>query len=135
MNFWDNFWDIIGWFFWIFVFTAYLMALFGIIADVFRDRELSGFGKAAWILFLVFFPFITALVYLIARGRGMAERNMRQAEAAQHATDDYIRTVAGSSGGSSASDEIAKAKSLLDQGTITSGEYNNLKEKALAHSN
>jgi hypothetical protein len=130
VSFWDNFWDIIGWFFWIFVFTAYLMALFGIITDLFRDRKLNGWAKAVWIVFLVFAPFITAVVYLIARGRGMAERTARQAAASQSAAEDYIRTVAKSS----PTDEIAKAKTLLDDGSITPTEFNHLKEKALSES-
>jgi uncharacterized membrane protein len=127
MSFWGNFWDVIGWFLWAFVFIAYLMALFAIIGDLFRDHKLSGWAKALWILFLIFVPFITALVYLIARGRGMAERQNKEVQQAQTAADDYIRNVAGSS----ASDEIAKAKSLLDAGTITQDEYNLLKAKAL----
>ncbi|MCS5718945.1 SHOCT domain-containing protein [Herbiconiux sp. CPCC 205763] len=127
MSFWGNFWDIIGWFLWAFVFIAYLMALFAIIGDLFRDHKLNGWWKALWILFLVFVPFLTALVYLIARGRGMAERQNKEVRQAQTAADDYIRTVAGSS----ASDEIAKAKALLDAGTITQDEYNLLKAKAL----
>jgi len=130
LSFWNNFWDIIGWFFWIFVFTAYLMALFGIITDLFRDRDLNGWAKAVWILFLVFAPFLTAVVYLVARGRGMAERTAEHARASRNAADDYIRTVAGSS----PSDEIAKAKSLLDEGSITSDEYGRLKERVLSRS-
>ncbi|WP_382304734.1 SHOCT domain-containing protein [Herbiconiux sp. UC225_62] len=130
MSFWANFWDVIGWFLWAFVFIAYLMALFAIIGDLFRDRELSGWWKAVWIIFLIFVPFLTALVYLIARGRGMAERQNKEVKQAQTAADDYIRNVAGSS----ASDEIAKAKALLDAGTITQDEYNLLKAKALQHS-
>jgi ABC-type multidrug transport system fused ATPase/permease subunit len=128
MGFWSNFWDVIGWFLWAFVFIAYLMALFAIIGDLFRDHKLNGWWKALWILFLIFVPFLTALVYLIARGRGMAERSQKEAKQAQTAADDYIRTVAGSS----PSDEIAKAKSLLDAGTITQAEYESLKAKALA---
>ncbi|MFB2597610.1 SHOCT domain-containing protein [Herbiconiux sp. P17] len=130
MSFWGNFWDIIGWFLWAFVFIAYLMALFAIIGDLFRDHKLNGWWKALWILFLVFVPFLTALVYLIARGRGMAERQNKEVKQAQTAADDYIRNVAGSS----ASDEIAKAKALLDAGTITQDEYNLLKAKALQKS-
>jgi ABC-type multidrug transport system fused ATPase/permease subunit len=130
MSFWGNFWDVIGWFLWAFVFIAYLMALFAIIGDLFRDRELNGWWKALWIIFLIFVPFLTALVYLIARGRGMAERQNKEVKQAQTAADDYIRNVAGSS----ASDEIAKAKALLDAGTITQDEYNLLKAKALQHS-
>jgi hypothetical protein len=130
LSFWDNFWDVIGWFFWIFVFTAYLMALFGIITDLFRDRQLNGWAKAVWIVFLVFAPFLTAVVYLVARGRGMAERTAQHAQASRSAAEDYIRTVAASS----PSDEIAKAKALLDDGSITEGEYTHLKERALANS-
>jgi hypothetical protein len=129
MSFWNNFGDVIWWFLWIFAFTAYLFALFAIIGDLFRDRELNGWWKAIWIIFLLFVPFLTALIYLIARGRGMAERSQREATQVQSATDDYIRTVAGAS----PADEIAKAKGLLDSGTITQGEYDLLKAKALAH--
>jgi ABC-type multidrug transport system fused ATPase/permease subunit len=130
---WDNFWQIIWLFFWGFVLVAYLMTLFSIIADIFRDHTLNGWWKALWILFLVFLPFLTALVYVIARGRGMAERSQRDARQAQQATDDYIRGVAGSGGGggASAADEIAKAKSLLDAGTISAEEFAHLKARAL----
>lgn len=127
MGFWENFWDIIGLFLWAFVFIAYLMALFAIIGDLFRDRKLNGWWKALWIIFLIFLPFLTALVYLIARGRGMAERSVREATQAQTAADEYIRSVAASS----PADEIAKAKSLLDAGTITQQEYEMLKARAL----
>ena len=77
-----------------FAFTAYLFALFAIIGDLFRDRSQNGWVKAIWIIFLVFVPFLTALIYLIARGRGMAERSQKQATQMQSATDDYIRNVA-----------------------------------------
>ncbi|MCD5345601.1 SHOCT domain-containing protein [Agromyces sp. H3Y2-19a] len=130
MNFWNNFWDLIWWFFWAFAFIAYLFALFAIIGDLFRDSKLNGWAKAFWIIFLIFVPFLTALIYLIARGKGMAERSARDAEAAQQAADAYIRQTAGTS--ASASDEIAKAKALLDAGTITQAEYDALKAKALA---
>ncbi|MEO8908182.1 MAG: SHOCT domain-containing protein [Microbacteriaceae bacterium] len=124
-----NFWNFVGIFFWSFAFVAYLFALFAIIADLFRDSKLNGWWKALWIIFLVFLPFLTALVYLIARGRGMAERSQKNAKQARSAADDYIRTVAGAS----PADEIAKAKALLDAGTITQDEYNALKSKALEH--
>jgi uncharacterized membrane protein len=126
---WSDFWGIVWFFFWSFAFIAYLFALFAIIGDLFRDHKLPGWAKALWIIFLVFVPFLTALVYLIARGRGMAERQNKEVTQAKTAADDYIRTVAGSS----PSDEIAKAKGLLDSGTITQDEYNLLKAKALAH--
>ncbi len=79
MTFWNSFWDIIWWFLWIFVFVAYMFALFSIVVDLFRDRKLNGWWKAVWLIFLIFVPFLTALVYLIARGRGMAERSDRSA--------------------------------------------------------
>jgi len=129
MNFWGNFWSFIGWFFWAFVFVAYLFALFSVIADLFRDHQLGGWWKALWVLFLIFVPFLTTLVYLIARGQGMAERSQKHARAAQSAADEYIRTVAHHS----PSDEIAKAKALLDAGTIDEDEYRSLKTRALTH--
>lgn len=129
MGFWSSFWDIIWIFFWSFAFLAYLIALFTVIGDLFRDRTLNGWWKALWLIFMIFLPFLTVLVYLIARGRGMAERNQKQVKDAQDATDQYIRNVAG---GGSPADEIAKAKSLLDAGTITPQEYEAIKTKALA---
>ena len=130
VDFWDNFWNFVWIFFWSFAFIAYLFALFAIIGDLFRDHQLNGWLKAIWIIFLVFLPFITALVYLIARGDGMARRSAKQAADMQAQTDQYIRQTAG---GVSPSDEIAKAKALLDLGTINAQEYEALKAKALAH--
>jgi hypothetical protein len=124
----DNFWNVIWIIFWSFAFVAYLFALFAIVADLFRDHKLNGWWKALWILFLIFVPFLTVLVYLIARGRGMAERSAREQRQVQRATDDYIKQVAGAS----PADEIAKAKQLLDNGTITQDEYASLKAKILA---
>jgi uncharacterized membrane protein YhaH (DUF805 family) len=94
MSFWDNFWNVIWVIFWSFAFVAYLFALFAVIADLFRDRKLNGWWKALWIIFLVFVPFLTVLVYLIGRGRGMAERGAREQRQAQQATDQYIKQVA-----------------------------------------
>ncbi|MGO4536817.1 SHOCT domain-containing protein [Leifsonia sp. 2MCAF36] len=125
---WSNFWSVVWLFFWSFAFVAYLFALFAIISDLFRDHKLNGWWKALWIIFLIFVPFLTALVYLIARGPGMAERNQREARQMQSATDDYIRQVATSS----PADEIAKAKALLDSGAITPDEFAHLKARALA---
>ncbi|MFK0241132.1 SHOCT domain-containing protein [Microbacterium sp. NPDC090281] len=127
MSFWGSFWDIIWWFFLAFIFISYLFALFAIIADLFRDRKLNGWWKAVWIIFLIFVPFLTALVYLIARGSGMAERSNAEAANARSAADAYIQQVAGAS----PSEEIAKAKALLDSGTITAEEYNTIKAKVL----
>ncbi|MCU1479135.1 MAG: hypothetical protein JWQ64_3828 [Subtercola sp.] len=128
MDFWNNIWNVIGVFFWSFAFIAYLFALFAIIGDLFRDHKLNGWFKAIWVLFLIFVPFLTALVYLIARGRGMAERSQKAANQAETATNDYIRSVAGTT----PTDEIHKAKALLDSGAISQAEYDALKAKALA---
>ncbi|HEV7185721.1 MAG: SHOCT domain-containing protein [Actinomycetales bacterium] len=105
------------------------MALFSILADLFRDDRLNGWWKVLWIIFLIFLPFITALVYLIARGRGMAERTQSRAMQAEQATTAYIKQAAGTG----PADEIAKAKQLLDAGAITPEEFEHLKARALAH--
>ncbi len=126
-----NFWDFVAFFFWTFVFIAYLMILFSIIGDLMRDHTLAGGWKAVWVIFLVFLPFLTALVYLIARGRGMAERQRAAAQAAQADANSYIRTVAGKS---SPADDIAKAKALLDSGALSQAEFDVLKANALAGS-
>jgi Phospholipase_D-nuclease N-terminal len=125
MSFWDFFWLMI----WTYIFVAYLVLLFQIISDVFRDRDLGGFAKAVWVLALIFVPFLSALIYVIARGRGMAERRAGAARQAQAETEQYIQSVAGTP---NSADQIASAKTLLDEGTITQGEYERLKEKALA---
>jgi hypothetical protein len=124
-SFWQWFWLLV----WTFVFVAYLMVLFHIITDLFRDRNLSGWWKAVWMILLVIFPFLTALVYLIARGQGMGERQLASMQQARQATDQYIQSVAGSA---NPADAIASAKQLLDQGAITQDEFAQLKAKALA---
>lgn len=129
MTFLSSFWDFLWALFWAFAFVAYLFAIFAIIGDLFRDHKLAGGWKALWIIFLIFLPFLTALVYLIVRGNGMAERSAAAAGRAQRATDDYIRQAAGTS--ASPAEEIAKAKSLLDSGAISQAEFDALKAKAL----
>lgn len=124
MDFWDFFWLMIYSFF----FVAYLMVLFQVVADLFRDKELSGWWKAVWMVFLIFLPVLTAFVYLISRGRGMAQRQAEVVTEARRDTESYIRDVATAS----PADQIASAKSLLDTGTITPGEFERLKTKALA---
>jgi hypothetical protein len=124
-----DFWSLIAWFFWVFVFVAYLMVLFSILGDIFRDHTLNGWGKAIWIIFLIFVPFLTALIYLIARGPGMTQRGIEQAQELRAQQDAYIRSTAGTS---SAADDIAKAKALLDSGAISQAEFDSLKAKALA---
>jgi hypothetical protein len=124
-SFWDFFWLLI----WSYIFVAYLILLFHIFADVFRDRDLGGFAKALWVIFLIVAPFLSVLIYLIARGRGMAERQAGAARQAQAETEQYIQSVASTP---NSADQIASAKSLLDDGTINQVEYEQLKAKALA---
>ena len=121
-------WDLVAWFFWAFVFISYLMVVFTIIGDIFRDSSLNGWLKAVWIIFLVFLPFLTSLVYLIARGQGMAQRRGEQIAELQAAQTAYIRETAGSS----PADDITKARGLLDSGVITQAEFETLEAKALA---
>ncbi|MFF1529566.1 hypothetical protein [Cellulomonas sp. NPDC058312] len=118
------FWLMLWWF----VFVMYLVLLFRILGDLFGDRDLSGWWKALWVLALVALPYLTALVYVIARGKGMAERQIAGAQKARAQADAYIRDVAGSSPTS----EIARGKELLDQGAIDAREFAALKAKALA---
>jgi len=127
-SFWDFFWFIISFF----ILMAYLMVLFQILGDLFRDKEVSGGVKALWIVGLIFLPILVSLVYLITRGRGMAERNLAAAKEAQANQEAYIRSVSAGSGTGSATEEIARAKSLLDSGVISAEEYERLKAKALA---
>lgn len=112
----------------IFLFVIWIWILITILMDVFRDHELSGWAKAAWVLFLVFIPVLTALVYLVARGSGMRERSIKaQAEAKQH-MDAYIRETAGSS----PADELHKLSELKDKGAISPEEFEKAKAKLLA---
>lgn len=131
MEFWSSFWNIIWLFVWSFVFVAYLIALFSIITDLFRDRDLKGGWKALWLVALIFVPFLTSLAYLIFRGKAMAERTQGRVAATAAASEDYIRHVAQVS----PSEEIAKAKNLLESGTINAHEYEQLKARALGQQN
>ena len=123
-----NFWDILYLIASSFFFVAYLIILFHVILDLFRDAELGGGYKALWLIGLVFVPFLTALGYILLRGKGMAERQGAALERAKSDTDAYIRQVAGKS----PAGQIADAKALFDAGTISQGEFDRLKEKALA---
>jgi len=124
-----DFWSFIWFFIWSFLFIAYLMVLFSILGDLFSDRELNGWLKAIWVIFLIFVPFLTALIYLVTRGQSMAERRGAEIQAAQKETDSYIRTVAGTT---NPAEQIAQAKKLLDDGAITAEEFASLKAKVLA---
>ncbi len=127
MDIWTNFWDFFWFLFCFYALIAFLGALFSVYADLFRDKALGGWFKALWVVFLVFFPIISVLVYLIVRGSGMAARNQKQAEIRQDAQAAYVRSLARSS----ISDEIATARTLLDAGSITSQEYELIKARAL----
>ena len=123
-----SFWDIVWFIIFSYAFIAYLMMLFSVLGDLFRDHETSGVMKAAWLLFFLFVPFLSLLVYLIARGKGMAERSARQMQAAKADQDAYIQQVAGQT---SPAAQIAQAKELLDSGDITADEFASLKARAL----
>ena len=124
-------WDVLVSMFWFMLLFAWIWLLISILSDIFRDRELGGGAKAMWTLFLIFLPWLGALVYLIARGTGMQKRAMEQATEMRKQQEEYIRATAGTGGGS-ATDDIAKAKSLLDSGAISQAEFDALKAKALA---
>jgi len=116
-------WSMLIFFCWI----LFFMLLFQVFGDLFSRHDISGLGKAAWAIFVVFLPFLGIFVYLIVNSHGIADRRMKQAQAAQSQLDSHIKSVAGGS-----SDQIAKAKELLDSGAITQAEFDQLKAKALA---
>jgi hypothetical protein len=119
------FWSMLLLFLWI----AWFWILIVILGDVFRRHDISGWFKALWVIFMIVMPFLGVFIYILTQSRGMSERNLKQAQAAQQQFDEYVKTVA-TSGGSAA--EIEKAKGLLDSGAITKEEFEQLKRKALA---
>ncbi len=114
-----------------FLFFAWFMCLFWVLGDIFRSKDLGGGGKTFWIIFVIIVPWLGVLVYVLARGKGMQERQLEQAKEMQAAQTEYIKSVAGSSA-SDAAGQIASAKGLLDSGAITQAEFDALKAKALA---
>jgi hypothetical protein len=126
----SDFGQVLLWSFWFFIWIAAIMVWFRCLFDLFGDHTLSGWGKAAWALLLIFVPWVGALIYLIARGRSMTARQMQRVEEMQAAQADYIKQVANAP--SSPADQIASAKALLDSGVIDNREYDALKVKALA---
>ena len=121
----DILWTMIIFFTWV----VWIWIMIVILTDVFRRRDISGWVKALWVVFLIILPFLGALVYLIAQHDGMAQRQAEAAKGQKEQMDDYVRSVAGSGG---AAAEIDKAKQLLDSGAITQTEFDALKAKALA---
>jgi Phospholipase_D-nuclease N-terminal/Short C-terminal domain len=120
----DVLWSMLVFFLWV----AWFILLFHVVADVFRRRDASGGKKTLWLLFVLFVPFLGVFAYLIANSDDMARRSVQQAQAAQEQMDDYVRSVA-SDGGAAA--EIERAKGLLDSGAITQAEFDAIKAKAL----
>jgi hypothetical protein len=118
----EVFWTIVVFFAWV----AWIWIVITVFVDLFRRHDISGWGKAGWVVFVIVVPFLGVLVYLIAQHDGMRERTMKQAQEQRAAMDEYVRDTAG---GSAA--EIAKAKELLDAGTITQAEFDAIKAKAL----
>ena len=124
-TFGDVLWSMFVFFAWILFFWM----LFAVLGDLFRRHDISGWAKAGWCVFVIVLPFLGIFIYLIAEGKGMGQRSVREAADAQAQFDAHVRSVAGSS---NSADEIAKAKGLLDSGAITAEEFETLKAKALA---
>ena len=120
----DILWTTLIFFAWV----IFIWIAITVLIDVFRRHDLSGWGKAGWTIFIVLLPWIGVLVYLIVNHAGMTERRMREVQASQAQFDQAVRQAAGSGG---AAGEIERAKSLLDNGTITQQEFDALKAKAL----
>ena len=114
-----------------FLFFAWFMCLFWVLGDIFRSRDMGGVAKTLWVIFVIVIPWLGILVYLIARGQGMHERQLEQVQAAQAAQAAYIKSVAAPSSSDAAS-QIANAKGLLDSGAISQAEFDQIKAKALA---
>ncbi|BCY08239.1 SHOCT domain-containing protein [Actinoplanes sp. L3-i22] len=115
-----------------FIFCAWFMCLFWIFGDLFRSRDLGGWGKTIWSLFLIFLPIIGSLVYVIARGHGMSTRSMEAQAEMRARQDDYIRSVAAKeTAPASAAEQITSAKALLDSGAIDTAEFEQIKAEAL----
>jgi hypothetical protein len=121
----DVLWTLIIFFAWV----AYIWMLVVILTDVFSRKDIGGWAKAGWTVFMIVLPFVGVLTYLIAQHDGMAQRQAERTQASQRQVDEYVRSVAGHDGAAS---EIEKAKHLLDSGAISQTEYDALKAKALA---
>ena len=122
----DVFWTMVIFFAWV----CWIWLVIMIFSDIFRRHDIGGFSKALWIIFIIVIPFVGVLIYLIANSKGMTERRIAEAQAAQAQFDEYVKTTAGGGGGAAA--EIEKADALLKSGAITDAEYASLKAKALA---
>lgn len=122
------FWTVM----WIFLWVLWLVLLFRIIGDIFRDDTLSGWGKTGWLIFVVVLPFLGVFVYVLARGKGMGERERRHARAQQQALDDYIReTAGGAAAPGNEAEQLAKLSEIRAKGDISDAEFQRAKEKIL----
>src|SRR6476661_5105107 len=121
----NSFWDVLVWSFWFFIWIAALMVWFRCLMDLFSDHDLSGWAKAGWVILLIFVPWLGALIYLIARGRSMTDRQMKAIAQQQAAQQEYIKQAAGTT--SSPAGQIADARALLDSGAINQTEFDSLK--------
>lgn len=127
----DFFWLML----WFFLFVAWIWLLVSLLTDVFRSKDISGWVKALWVLFIIVLPLIGALVYLIARGSGMAKRTAEEYQEREQQFREYVRDAAGSGsgdGGASTADELTKLAQLRDAGTLTEEEFNAQKAKLLS---
>ena len=111
----------------VFFFVIWIWIMITILTDLFRDHEVSGAGKAAWVFFLVFVPFLSALIYLVVRGGGMRDRALAADAEARQQMDSYIRDAA-----ASPADELTKLADLRDKGTITDEEFERMKARLVA---
>jgi len=130
-DFFGNFLDVLFYTLWFMIMIAFIFVLIRIITDVFRDKELGGWGKTGWLIFIILLPILGALVYLFARGNGMAARDAKEAAGYRAAQLEYTKGLVNEAGGSPTA-AIAQAKELLDAGAITEDEFAALKAKALA---
>jgi hypothetical protein len=112
----------------IFFLVIWIWLLITVLVDLFRDHELSGWLKAVWVFFLIFVPFVTVLIYLIARGDGMRERAVAEQKHMQQASEEYIRSVAGAS----PVDQLHRLDELRARGAISQEEFERLKARVLA---
>ena len=124
----DVVWSMLVFFLWV----AWFWLLFSIWGDLFRRRDLSGWGKTGWLIFTLVVPFLGVFVYVVTQNDGMTQRNLERAKAQREQMDEYVRTTAGGGGGAGGVADIERAKQLLDSGAIDQAEFEKLKQRALA---
>lgn len=133
----DNFFDgdlfaVLLWSLWIFILISFIFVVIRIIMDVFRSQDLGGWGKFWWLVFIILLPILGSLIYLFARGSGMAQRDLEDARRAREYDKEYTKSLIGEAGAAGSAGEIERAKALLDAGTISQAEFETLKAKALS---